>query len=418
MVVAMVFGGLAVLFFGMYQREVEKDLMPEGSEVIGKIVQAEVDVARRLNARLLWSQLENEAILYRKDTLRTGPASKVVVRLNNNSSIALGENTLVVLETENESLSLKLADGDVEFSGDVTVSLGGHTTLRAVDGTLRLKRDVNTGKDKVAAISGKAEVTSVDGVTIVEEGRVLVKGQEGAFKVSKESMSEAGLKDLGLKDIENLNSKNAEISAKLNKLEPRVLIAKDSKSKLVRLEWNAPKEASKYRLKIGGKDFSVVDAHFEITPSELAPLLGEKITVQALGSGVDGAEQVFKLEQSAKDQVSALGLMPVNQTPFDRSRILTSRKKLLLQWSNKEMQNKDFSHYNVSIQNKKGKIKEYRSDKAQYSMELSEAETYSWHVQPVYKTYGLGPKSPSTNFEVINGADLAAPTISPASEDN
>jgi hypothetical protein len=417
-ITTLVFGGLALFFWGLYQREVEKDLMPSGNEIIGEIVRSDLDVARRLNSRLLWAKLEDKATVYKKDTIRTGPKSSVVVRLNNKSSIALGENTLVVLETENESLSLKLADGDVEFSGDITVSLDGNTKLRAVDGTLRLRRDSSTGQDRVAAVSGQAQVVSDGRVSIVESGEVLVKGQEGAFRMSGESLEAAGLGDLGLKDIEALENMDSATMLKLNSLEPKTKLVKSTGSNVVRLSWNAPKEASKYLVKVGSQEFSVLEPKFDISVEDLAPLIDEKVSVRAIGSCSEGLDQSVGLDSSLKETVVVLGSTPKNRTPFQGSRILSQKKTVNLNWSEAGLKHKDFMHYNIIVKTPQNRTREFKSKVAALEYEFSGSGVYSWHVQPVFRKHGPGLVSSPTTFEVVGGANLAAPTISPASEDN
>jgi len=417
MITVLVFGGLALFFFALYQREVEKDLMPGGSEVIGHIVQVELDVARRLNSRLLWSQLESRSTVYRKDTIRTGPGSRVLVKLKNDSSIALGENTLVVLETENESLSLKLADGDVEFSGNVSVALDGNTKLRAVDGTLRIKRDANTGKDKVAAVSGKAEVMSDGQVAIVEHGEVLVKGQEGAFRMTKESMEEAGLKELGLKNIESLDKANTELQGKLNALNPNASMVKESGKNLMRMKWETPKEASKYLVKVGKQEYSVMDGKFDIAMDEIAEHLNEPISVRAIGSGAEGAEQAIKLSDETKDLVIAVGSVPKVRTPFRGSRILVQKKKITLRWTDTQLKHKDFMHYTVEMKFPgEDEWESFKTKTANLDFQFPRVGTYEWNVRANFKEHGAGFPSVASTFEVVGGADLAAPSIAPASE--
>lgn len=414
----LVFGGLALLFFGLYQREVEKDLLPSGTEVIGKIVQVQLDVARRPNARLLWSQLDGNAILYRKDTIRTGPGSRVLVKLNNDSSVALGENTLVVLETENESLSLRLADGDVEFSGNVTVSLDGNTKLRAVDGTLRLKRDSNTGKDKVAAVSGKAEVLSGSTVTVVEQGEVLMKGQEGAFKVSEETLESAGLSDLGVSEIDALATQNQELRAGLSDLSPSGKVFQQGSQSKLRLTWKAPRAASRYLVKIGTQEISVLEPHLDVVPQDMLANLDSSISVQAIGTGAEGEPQKIELERTTRDLVLALGSVPQNQAPFSGSRVLVNKKTIKLYWSDLELKHKDFLHYNVMVQNAKGRTQTFKSKVSSLDLELDQTGTVAWSVEAVFKGFGAGQRSEVTKFEVIGGATLSAPAIKPASEED
>lgn len=408
-----------MLFFGLYQREVEKDLLPSGTEVIGQIVKADLDVARRPNSRLLWSKLDDRSILYRKDTIRTGAGSRALVRLSNRSSLALGENTLVVLETENESLSLRLADGDVEFSGNVTVSLDGKTKLRAVDGTLRLKRDSSTGKDKVAAVSGHAEVVSDGNVSIVEQGEVLVKGHEGAFKMSSESLEDAGLKDLGLKQLKDLERvQQSELQSKLSDLKPQMKIVQQDQKSLIRIYWQAPKEASKYKVSLGSKDVQVMEPYLDVVPEDFLPYVSEKISVTASGAGTEGSAQELSMDSEKKGLAIALGSIPVNKIPFDGSRVIAQKKKVKMFWSDVELKHKDFLHYNVTVKTPKGRTEVYQSKTASLEYELSNAGFYSWSVQAEFKNSGLGRSSQTSKFEVVDGATLAAPAIQPASGDN
>lgn len=410
------FGGFAVLFYGLYQREIEKDLLPSGTEVIGKIVQAEMDVARRPNSRLLWSRLESGATLYKKDTIRTGPGSKVLVKLNQNSSIALGENTLVVLETENESFNLKLADGDVEFSGNITVALDSKTKLRAVDGTLRLKRDSGTGKDKVAAVTGKAEVLSESGVAIVDSGEVLVKGQEGAFKVSGESLEDAGLNELGVKEIESLEDETITLKTNLNKLSPKAAIVRDEGISKLKISWNPVKEASKYELKFGNEVISTIDDSMMVVPQDLVDHINKEISVKAISAKINGDEQNVVLDQKTKDMIIALGSSSKLVYPFDGSRVLVQKKVVKLKWNSQAEQHSDFLYYNLKVTIPKGKIREFRSKVSTFDMELEGSGSYAWSVQPVFDDYGLGLLSTSSKFEAIGGAPLMAPDVSPASE--
>jgi hypothetical protein len=58
----------------------------------------------------------------------------------------------------------------------------------------------------------------------------------------------------------------------------------------------------------------------------------------------------------------------------------------------------------------------FKTKTANLDFQFPRVGTYEWNVRANFKEHGAGFPSVASTFEVVGGADLAAPSIAPASE--
>lgn len=93
---------------------------------MAKVVRREAKVRRKPAATYIWSNVQTDEGLYRKDSLATAGESAAAVRFNDGSILELGENSLVVID-DITNLSLNFVRGSLvvrRSTGDSRITVG------------------------------------------------------------------------------------------------------------------------------------------------------------------------------------------------------------------------------------------------------------------------------------------------------
>lgn len=102
--------------------------------VLGKIERREATVRRKPSSGFIWEGLTEGSDLYRKDYVQTGPDSQALIRLNDDVTLELEENSLVIIE-------------DV---GDLALNfLKGGGVLRSKTGESQIEAGLNGAQAKI-----------------------------------------------------------------------------------------------------------------------------------------------------------------------------------------------------------------------------------------------------------------------------
>ena len=200
--------GACLFFISMYQAEVENDSLdnPTGA-AIGTVISAVSDVSRRPSDRLLWFPLDAQKNVYARDTVRTGPDSSLRLDLGEKGQVELNPDTLAILETENDSLQITLASGDLFIKGGIVARVG-DSLIKSKEGSFKVSRDSQTGNLEVQSQSGRISVTTKNVTTLVDSGQKLT--QESHDKAKLELFPWAPIKPI---DGETITSeKNSDLS--------------------------------------------------------------------------------------------------------------------------------------------------------------------------------------------------------------
>lgn len=94
----------------------------------------ELKVRRKPSGSYIWSHVELNQNLYRKDSVQTGAASTASIRLTDQSVLELGEDSLVVLD-DIKNISLNFVRGSMVIRGEK----GDRQISRAKDGKLKIE---------------------------------------------------------------------------------------------------------------------------------------------------------------------------------------------------------------------------------------------------------------------------------------
>lgn len=146
---------------------------------IGKIIFKERVAQRRLSREAVWDNLRTEMLVYNGDTIRTENMAQAEIVLNDDSRIALEENTLIVLNFAGDEARLDFSYGGIRTessgksdlkvkSGDTEVSLAGANARLSSDSPNALQVEVRKGNASVNRSGRKENVAenqsaSVDG---------------------------------------------------------------------------------------------------------------------------------------------------------------------------------------------------------------------------------------------------------------
>ncbi|MDZ4675901.1 MAG: FecR domain-containing protein [Oligoflexia bacterium] len=122
----------------------------EGLEIAGVLTEIQQSVKRKFGDNMLWDLVNANEKLYWNDSIQTSEKSQAHIRLDDGSKISLGESSLVVLERNNNKLSLSLKSGqlvvDSQASADSQIKINGMDLAAAGKGTMSLQVDAEKGQ--------------------------------------------------------------------------------------------------------------------------------------------------------------------------------------------------------------------------------------------------------------------------------
>lgn len=120
------------------------DLNSTGGRGVGKPLARlefrENKVKRKTASSFVWTNVQDQEVLYRKDTVQTGNASSAKIRMNDGTVLEVGENSLVVID-DTKSLALNFLKGTVilhDAIGDRKISSDGKGVTKIEEFAFRL----------------------------------------------------------------------------------------------------------------------------------------------------------------------------------------------------------------------------------------------------------------------------------------
>lgn len=180
------------LLSGIFYYDVNRRIQVEGEKVIGSITFKQRTVQRKYASHVVWEDLEQNFPLRNKDSIRTATEADAEITLNDGTKINLSENSMILLNLDEEKTSIDFAYGSVSAkneggeganslsikSGDSSVSIG--------KGDVKLSKNEN--KDlNVTVEKGIAEIFSFgkEGQKIGADEKALVGANAEKVEIKK-----------------------------------------------------------------------------------------------------------------------------------------------------------------------------------------------------------------------------------------
>ncbi len=135
-----------------------------GSAPIGKLTHSQSAIRRKPPSTLGWDVLSLGEAAYENDTIFVPPGTDAVITLNDGTTLALEENSLLVLDRKNDEPAVTLSRGSVtSMNGDhgARLTLGASTAIVAPGSSVRL-----SANERIDVIGGKLSL----GDKTLEEG--------------------------------------------------------------------------------------------------------------------------------------------------------------------------------------------------------------------------------------------------------
>lgn len=235
--------GLAVFSLYIFWQNINRVMEGAGQTQIGTVTFKRKSVQRKFVDRALWDRPVQNSPIYNGDTLRTSPLAEAIVHFTDESSITIGESTMIqiFIDEKEKSARIDLTDGSVGVdsqgsgmtlragSAEIAVSKGASVSAkRAEDEPLKLSvekgdatvLDANTAQETIigageSLVTGNAPalfvVSPAENLRILhqEKGTVPVNfSWTSTFPTDEELVLEiSSTKDFST-DIESLNVKN------------------------------------------------------------------------------------------------------------------------------------------------------------------------------------------------------------------
>lgn len=173
-----IFTGAVVLFLlfssltiwdGWIYKLTQKDL--GDLQQIGSVTTSENDVRRRYKVAFSWAPLKVENAVYQGDSIFTGDNSEAIVKTEFGEEIIIAANSLVVINSKKDSISIDIGFGSIEgkVGKGKKLLISSNNQLTELDGsnaTIKIDAgDGENGKLLLNVLEGEVEVRSGDGVT-------------------------------------------------------------------------------------------------------------------------------------------------------------------------------------------------------------------------------------------------------------
>ncbi|GBF49963.1 hypothetical protein LPTSP4_14840 [Leptospira ryugenii] len=182
---------LCFLSFLLYQ-DFNQRINVEGEKVIGTITFKNKTVQRKYASHVVWEDLEKDFPLRNRDSIRTTSEADAEITLNDGTKINLSENSMILLNLEDEKTDIDFAYGSVSAktegatgssnlrikSGDSSVAVGA--------GDVKLSKTENKGLD-VTVEKGVAEIFSFggSGQKIGQDQKASLGADNGKLEIKK-----------------------------------------------------------------------------------------------------------------------------------------------------------------------------------------------------------------------------------------
>lgn len=166
-------GGAAVCGYLLYDEIYLNKSSADGLSQAGLLKEKQQTVKRKLGEEMLWDSIEANDKLYWNDSIQTAQKSEATIHLKDGSEIRLGESSLVVLEREDNKLSLNLKSGQAVIDASKTadkksdIKVNGMTLAQASNVSLQ----VDEKKGQLTATATSSDGTGKQ-ITVDKQGHM------------------------------------------------------------------------------------------------------------------------------------------------------------------------------------------------------------------------------------------------------
>ncbi|MEK6554364.1 MAG: hypothetical protein AABZ31_03910, partial [Bdellovibrionota bacterium] len=140
----------------------------EDLEQIGEVTRIQNDVRRRHQIAFTWMPLEQENNVFQGDSIFTGNSSGALIKTKSGEEISIAANSLVVIKTRQDSVSIDIGFGSVEgkVQKGKTLRITSNNSLTELDGSgATVKIDAGDGNKLVLnVLEGEVNVRSGGGM--------------------------------------------------------------------------------------------------------------------------------------------------------------------------------------------------------------------------------------------------------------
>lgn len=187
--------GAAIASYFLYQDYTSLGRDGAG-EAVARVTHRESRVRRKPMGAYVWSNIEESQNLFRKDSIQTGAESAVALQLRDGTTLELGEQSLLVLE-DNQDLSLQFVRGTAILhgaDGDSKISVGkdGKTKVEKLPVKLIVPAsfaEVFSKEGTPLPVAFKWEITPTTNAADTKELRLEISSGESFRKSTTQSFS-------------------------------------------------------------------------------------------------------------------------------------------------------------------------------------------------------------------------------------
>ncbi|MBX9768932.1 MAG: FecR family protein, partial [Bdellovibrionales bacterium] len=157
---------------------------------IGKLTRSIKNVKLKREENAYWDETASEEIpLFNRDSIRTGPDSMAFIKMADGSQLVVEENSLIVLETNNERLVVNLSLGDLNIKGesdnlDIKVN---NETIRSQKSSIQLGVDEKK-KTRIFVKTGEATLLDKDKKALKLETHKVLETNETGKRILNEEL--------------------------------------------------------------------------------------------------------------------------------------------------------------------------------------------------------------------------------------
>lgn len=181
----------AIVFFGLFYSDISRRAELGAREIIGDIHFKYNKIQRKFEKELVWDDLDANAPLSNRDSVRTDRKSQAILKLKDGTEIQMDEESMVILEITAKNQKINFEKGSINIKKNPVEGAYGsiwvespHGSVRVTDGDVvvakQLTESMNVGVERGEAtveIDGKTLSLKSNQVLTTHAGGISAKDQ-------------------------------------------------------------------------------------------------------------------------------------------------------------------------------------------------------------------------------------------------
>ncbi|MCB1175717.1 MAG: FecR domain-containing protein [Leptospiraceae bacterium] len=350
---------------------------------------------RKFNEQVIWENLENNIPVYNNDSIRTGELSAASIVLNDKTEIALDENSMIVLNIDEDAMNIDFVSGSIQANRSAVEGTDGDTapelTIKSKDKVIEIDdSDIQLNK-------GDTEELVVD----VKRGSASIKTEDGQEKQIKEN-ERASLDESGKVEIKKITLIPVSPASGAN-------IIQNAASSNVSFSWQALQDNQAATLEVSNRRFfAPVKVRATVPGSNFSARLDSGIWYWRI-SAIN--QQTKKREYSEVRSLSIVQNSPLKlHSPADQNSFeyVSDEPLVSFGWSANELA----QGYTLEVARDAGfgSIVQSRNSNTTGMALTLPAGSYYWRVKTTSSLEGGSTTSATRQFQVVQRQKIAAPT--------